>query len=372
MKTFVSQQVDKCMRIMIEYNFVPGVEVADYLRYTVELGKMCGVKVKSKKAEMEAYKKKLALKRAKKIKEKEEAAENEGEATLKKENLTKRRSSMQRRQSSVGSTLGKDDSSDSDSDSVSTTGSSSSGSSSSSYSSSSSSSSSEEDKTPRTKERRKAEKASAKAAVKAKVEAEKKAAEAEEKMKKKKKTVMNSGKAEYGGVKKNKKKNAGATSKAPRRTKRQLQVIELARKLHLDPKDPYVQTYFPALATESKAANTKKAVTNFKNAGFKSNIRKGIAEKDHGRIPALLPLPDCYSTGPVQEESEKSYLGAKIMNDLRAAQVDDNTGGIRREAVPLFHRVSMDEGETYSDILGRPFHYIDPNRTHKPKLTDFS
>ena len=54
---------------MIEYNFVPGVEIADYLRYTVELGKMCGVKVKSKQAEMEAYKKKLAMKRAKKVSE---------------------------------------------------------------------------------------------------------------------------------------------------------------------------------------------------------------------------------------------------------------------------------------------------------------
>ena len=52
---------------MIEYNFVPGVEIADYLRYTVELGKMCGVKVKSKQAEMEAYKKKLAMKRVKKV-----------------------------------------------------------------------------------------------------------------------------------------------------------------------------------------------------------------------------------------------------------------------------------------------------------------
>ena len=59
------------------------------------------------------------------------------------------------------------------------------------------------------------------------------------------------------------------------------------------------------------------------------------------------------------------------MNDLRASQVDSNTGAVRREAVPLFHRVSMDEGETYSDVLGRPFHYIDPQRTHKPMTTGF-
>ena len=115
--------------------------------------------------------------------------------------------------------------------------------------------------------------------------------------------------------------------------------------------------------------DTAKAMRNFANAGFKSNIRKGIASKDEGRIPALLPLPDCYSTGPVAVESEKSYLAAKIMNDLRAHQVDSNTGDVRREAVPLFHRVSMDEGETYSDLVGRPFHFMDPRRKHKPLVT---
>lgn len=95
-------------------------------------------------------------------------------------------------------------------------------------------------------------------------------------------------------------------------------------------------------------------------------IRRGVTE-DHGIIPALLPLPDCYATGPVNQEAEKSYLAAKIMDDLRAKQVDGNTGGVVKEAVPLFHRVTMDEGETYSALVGRPFYYIDPRKTDVAK-----
>ncbi|GMH52480.1 hypothetical protein TL16_g01239 [Triparma laevis f. inornata] len=355
-----SEAADKCMRIMIEYNFVPGVEIADYLRYTVELGKMCGVKVKSKQAEMESYKKKLATKRAKKISE-EDGGSPKNKDTKGRRNSMRRGSTMKKLQPKADG--------DSDSDSVSSSGSSSYSSSSSSSGSSSSSYSSDEDQTPRTKSKKKEEKQQRRTERKAKLETEKKKEE-EAAKKKKKNNNMNSGMAEYGGKKaKKKKKKIVDTYGAPRRTKRQQQVLDLARKLHMDPKDPYVQTYFPSLPTEAKSANTAKAVRNFTNAGFKSNIRKGLASKDEGRIPALLPLPDCYSTGPVAVESEKSYLAAKIMNDLRARQVDSNTGDFKREAVPLFHRVSMDEGETYSDLVGRPFHFMDPNRTHKPMIT---
>jgi len=358
-----SEAADRCMRIMIEYNFVPGVEIADYLRYTVELGKMCGVKVKSKQAEMEAYKKKLAMKRAKKVSE-EENSIKDGGSPKNKDSKKGRKNSMRR----MSTLKQQKEGGESDSESVSSTGSSSSYSSSSSSGSSSSSSSSDEDETPRTKEKRKEERDKRRVEKKAKLEAEKK--KEEEEAKKKKKNNLNSGMAEYGGLKKKKKKKKIVnTYGAPRRTKRQQQIIDLARKLHMDPKDPYVQTYFPSLPTEAKSANTAKAMRNFANAGFKSNIRKGIASKDEGRIPALLPLPDCYSTGPVAVESEKSYLAAKIMNDLRAHQVDSNTGDVRREAVPLFHRVSMDEGETYSDLVGRPFHFMDPRRKHKPLVT---
>lgn len=138
--------------------------------------------------------------------------------------------------------------------------------------------------------------------------------------------------------------------------------------LNLHPKDPFVQTYFPHLPSASKFASVGRASAHFSAAGFKSNIRKGETE-DEGRMPALLPLPDCYATGPVATEAEKSYLAAKIMNDLRAKQVDSNTGSVKREAVPLYHRVSMDVGETYSAIVGRPFHFIDPKRKHKPATT---
>ena len=64
----------------------------------------------------------------------------------------------------------------------------------------------------------------------------------------------------------------------------------------------------------------------------------------------------------MNQESEKSYLAAKIMDDLRSKQVDGNTGGVVKKAVPLFHRVSMDVGETYCDLVGRPFYYIDPRK----------
>jgi hypothetical protein len=43
-----SETADRVMRIMMEYNFLPGVEIADYLTYTVELGRRCGVKGGSK------------------------------------------------------------------------------------------------------------------------------------------------------------------------------------------------------------------------------------------------------------------------------------------------------------------------------------
>ena len=56
-----SETADKVMRIMIEYNFLPGVEIADYLRYTVDLARKVGVKVNLKK-EGEKLKKKLTRK----------------------------------------------------------------------------------------------------------------------------------------------------------------------------------------------------------------------------------------------------------------------------------------------------------------------
>jgi len=37
-----SETADRVMRIMMEYNFLPGVEIADYLSYTVALAKKCG------------------------------------------------------------------------------------------------------------------------------------------------------------------------------------------------------------------------------------------------------------------------------------------------------------------------------------------
>ena len=55
-----SETADKVMRIMIEYNFLPGVEIADYLRYTVDLARKVGVKVNLKK-EGEKLKKKLTF-----------------------------------------------------------------------------------------------------------------------------------------------------------------------------------------------------------------------------------------------------------------------------------------------------------------------
>jgi hypothetical protein len=150
---------------------------------------------------------------------------------------------------------------------------------------------------------------------------------------------------------------------------------KLAKTLHLDPRDPYGNTYLPHVKIDGsggggglrskggKKLHQKSAARNFVNAGFKNNIRKGV-ELDKGDMPALFPLPACYSTGPVDNEKEKSYLDAKILNELRAKQLN---GGSAQDAVPLYHRVSMDEGETYSDLLGRPFYFFDERKQGKAK-----
>ena len=381
-----SETADRVMRIMIEYNFLPGVEIADYLKYTLDLARKVGVKVNLKK-DGEAYKKKLTRRAekgekggeggAKKGKrksstsggrkdsngdekgEKGERGEKETEKRDKKKNSEKDKSSKREDRTD-------DDGSDSDSGesvgSNSSWSSGSSGSSGSSWGSSSNSSSSSGGSNSTSSSKRERRR-------KMKRDKIKKEQEMEEK--KKRGPTLNLGVAEYGGggkKKNNKKKNVGQMVRKKKPTKRQMQILALAKQLNLHPNDPFVQTYFPHLPTGSVSASVKHASTHFTNAGYKQNIRKGDAQ-DEGRMPALLPVPDCYSTGPVATEAEKSYLAAKIMNDLRAKQVDSNTGSVKREAVPLYHRVSMDVGETYSSLVGRPFHFIDPKRTHKPTTT---
>jgi hypothetical protein len=171
---------------------------------------------------------------------------------------------------------------------------------------------------------------------------------------------MNNGLAEYGSARPSAKVSV-VKKEVPRMSAAQRDKMHLVKKLNLDPADPYVATYFPHLPSKPRQIQTKEAKKNFKNANLGRGIRRGVTE-DSGIIPALLPLPDCYATGPVNQEAEKSYLATKIMNDLRARQVDGNTGGVKKQAVPLFHRVSMDVGQTYSDLVGRPFYFIDPNK----------
>jgi len=169
---------------------------------------------------------------------------------------------------------------------------------------------------------------------------------------------MNNGLAEYGSARPS--KVTATAKKVVRMSKAAREKMSLVKKLSMDPSDPYVATYFPHLPSQKKVVQTKEAKKNFRAAGLGGGIRVGETE-DSGVIPALLPLPDCYATGPVNQEAEKSYLAGKIMADLRTKQVDEN-GMVKREAVPLFHRISMDEGETYSDLVGRPFYYIDPRK----------
>ena len=179
---------------------------------------------------------------------------------------------------------------------------------------------------------------------------------------------MNSGLAEYGGsffttaAKKRDAAAAAANRNSNRKRKeKQTPSMALSKKLNLSLKDPYLQSYLPHVPPSSSLTNqTNQAISksqstqNFINGGFKSNIRRGSVS-DNGQVPALLPLPDCYSTGPVARENEKSHLAESIMSKLRSMQINKNTGNVLHTAVPLYYRVSMGEQGGYCDILGRPF-----------------
>ena len=358
-----SETADRVMRIMTSYNLIPGVEVADYLSYTVELGRKCGVKegkgkVKRRKKRGGGDEEKRKRREERRAKRKEKIAK-----LLEEKRLAGRRGAAtdakagkkKKRRKKRGMTVDGKEIELSESESCSSTDSSTSESSESSSDSSGGDSSDEE-------------------------------SENEKQVVRKANKNTNDGNAEYGGrvgVKKRTQKLKRVRGRIM--SKAMAERTKLARHLSLHPKDPFVDTYKPHVLGELKLGmgkdggrtinrnNSKRIVNNFKNAGWESNIRTGNSEKDHGQIPALLTLPDCYETGKRAGgatgndkgdgergggEMEKSYLASKIMQDLRNLQVDKNTGALKRDAVPLYHRVSMDEGETYSDLVGRPFYYF--------------
>jgi hypothetical protein len=188
----------------------------------------------------------------------------------------------------------------------------------------------------------------------------------------KKQTNTNEGTAEYSGSRPRRQQQQLTRGKGnPKKTARH----KLADKLCLGANDPYIDTYLPhARADPRGAANVsvakkkqlkRRIVRNFKAAGHADSIRQGKPD-DIDKLPALLPLPQCYATGPVTGENEKSYLAEKIMRNLRTSH--NAEGNDSKDAVvSLFHRVSVDEGETYSDILNRPFFFIDPRKSDKAK-----
>ena len=355
-----SETADRVMRIMTSYNLIPGVEVADYLSYTVELGRRCGVKIGKKDKLKKRRKIKTDEERAKRREEKRERRMKKNAKLLEEKRKAGRKASIdgapkktgKRRRKKRAMTKEGVEVELSESESCSSTDSSSSESSSSSSDSSGDESSEE--------------------------------SESEEDEKNKAKKVSkntNDGNAEYGGsmklAKKKTKKLKQLEVRKKTMSKGAAERHKLARHLSLHPKDPFVDTYKPHILSEVKTqagikkSNAKRVINHFKNAGWGSNIRTGNSETDLGHIPALLTIPDCYETGKKEGrnsnnksgdrgggEMEKSYLAAKIMQDLRNKQVDKNTGALKRDAMPLYHRVSMDEGETYSDLVGRPFYYF--------------
>ena len=293
---------------MIEYDLLPGVEIADYLRYTIRLGKMCGI----------ADSKRSWVAKAVKFRSGDEGNDEGGN------------------EEGHGDEGG-DDRSDVDSTISS-------------------------DEKKKKKQKKKKEKENKKATS---------TTTAKNKVKTKVTTTtanVNSGLAEYGGsffttaAKKRDAAAAAANRNSNRKRKeKQTPSMALSKKLNLSLKDPYLQSYLPHVPPSSSLTNqTNQAISksqstqNFINGGFKSNIRRGSVS-DNGQVPALLPLPDCYSTGPVARENEKSHLAESIMSKLRSMQINKNTGNVLHTAVPLYYRVSMGEQGGYCDILGRPF-----------------
>ena len=363
-----SETADRVMRIMTSYNLIPGVEVADYLRYTVELGRQCGVKVgknfskgKKKKRKTDAEKLEKVARREDRRKRRENETANQRAKKAKKLNdvneidkdtkMDRKKRKEEKRlemeaKKAEGKVLDEEEVSESSAEEESSD----------SDSSSESSDSSGDDETESEDEEE---------------EEKKKEKEEKDSKKKLKNKNTNDGNAEYGaGFARNRNRPGKKLKKMNSKrvvSKAQGERNKLARHLSLHPKDPYVDTYKPhVLADVQKNAKlggmrkAKRTMQQFKNAGWEKNIRTGNAEKDVGHVPALLTIPDCYQTtnNGGADEVEKSYLASKIMSDLRTKQVDKNTGALRRDAVPLLHRVSMEEGETYSDLVGRPFYFM--------------
>ncbi|CAM9478307.1 unnamed protein product [Ectocarpus sp. 8 AP-2014] len=86
-------------------------------------------------------------------------------------------------------------------------------------------------------------------------------------------------------------------------------------------------------------------------------LRRGV-EHDTTAVPALIPIPEGFGHANGQH---KSFVAGRIIEALRASQVDAITGRQKRIAVPLWHRATDDMDSSgagsvlYSDLIGHTY-----------------
>ncbi|CAM9321148.1 unnamed protein product [Ectocarpus sp. 13 AM-2016] len=86
-------------------------------------------------------------------------------------------------------------------------------------------------------------------------------------------------------------------------------------------------------------------------------LRRGV-EHDTTAVPALIPIPEGFGHANGQH---KSVVAGRIIEALRASQVDAITGRQKRIAVPLWHRATDDMDSSgagsvlYSDLIGHTY-----------------
>ncbi|CAM9631668.1 unnamed protein product [Ectocarpus fasciculatus] len=86
-------------------------------------------------------------------------------------------------------------------------------------------------------------------------------------------------------------------------------------------------------------------------------LRRGV-EHDTTAVPALIPIPEGFGHANGQH---KSFVAGRIIEALRASQVDAITGRQKRIAVPLWHRATDDIDSSgagsvlYSDLIGHTY-----------------
>ncbi|CAM9209134.1 unnamed protein product [Ectocarpus sp. 4 AP-2014] len=86
-------------------------------------------------------------------------------------------------------------------------------------------------------------------------------------------------------------------------------------------------------------------------------LRRGV-EHDTTAVPALISIPEGFGHANGQH---KSFVAGRIIEALRASQVDAITGRQKRIAVPLWHRATDDMDSSgagsvlYSDLIGHTY-----------------